>query len=172
MCNGIDLNSDVMSELAQHPNIVGTKLTCGNAGKGTRLAQEYTPAQFAVHAGSSDWLLPCLAGGGVGCVTGIANVFPRTVSRLYRLWKDGKVQEATALQGLVAQAEKACKEGIAPTKFAAAHFAGPRAGTTEEKTFWPRKPYKPSPAEKQEWVVKVMEHLVEIENSLPDRSPK
>jgi hypothetical protein len=29
MCNGVDLNSDVMSELAQHPNIVGTKLTCG-----------------------------------------------------------------------------------------------------------------------------------------------
>ncbi|OJJ06017.1 hypothetical protein ASPVEDRAFT_140083 [Aspergillus versicolor CBS 583.65] len=172
MCNGVDLNSDVMSELAQHPNIVGTKLTCGNAGKVTRLTQEYSHEQFSVYAGSSDWLLPCLIGGGSGCVTGIGNVFPKSVAKLYSLWKEGKTQEATKLQGLVAQAEKACKEGIAPTKFAAGYFAGPRAGVTDEKAFWPRKPYKPSGKEKQDWVVKVMQHLVEIEQSVPDRVGK
>lgn len=172
MCNGVDLNSDVMSELAQHPNIVGTKLTCGNAGKVTRLTNEYSHEQFSVYAGSSDWLLPCLIGGGSGCVTGIGNVFPKSVAKLYSLWKEGKVQEATKLQGLVAQAEKACKEGIAPTKFAAGHFAGPGAGVTDEKAFWPRKPYKPSGKDKQEWVVKVMQHLVEIEQSVPDRVGK
>ena len=75
--NGVDMSSDVMSELAQHPNIVGTKLTCGNAGKVTRLSYRYTPQQFSVYAGSSDWLLPCLIGGGVGCVTGMGNVFPK-----------------------------------------------------------------------------------------------
>ncbi|KAL4773552.1 hypothetical protein BDW60DRAFT_215909 [Aspergillus nidulans var. acristatus] len=169
MCNGIDLNSDLMSELAQHPNIVGTKLTCGNAGKVTRLTHEYAHEQFAVYAGSSDWLLPCLIGGGSGCVTGIGNVFPRSVARLYALWKDGKVQEATKLQGLVAQAEKACKEGIAPTKFAAGYFAGPGAGVTDPKAFWPRKPYRPSGKEKQDWVVQVMQHLVDIEQSISDR---
>ncbi|KAL4752232.1 hypothetical protein BDW72DRAFT_212104 [Aspergillus terricola var. indicus] len=169
MCNGVDLNSDLMSELAQHPNIVGTKLTCGNAGKATRLTQEYAHDQFAVYAGSSDWLIPCLIGGGSGCVTGIGNVFPKSVARLYTLWKDGKVQEATKLQGLVAQAEKACKEGIAPTKFAAGYFAGPGAGVTDPKAFWPRKPYRPSGKEKQDWVVQVMQHLVEIERSIPDR---
>ncbi|KAL4987947.1 hypothetical protein BDW68DRAFT_197033 [Aspergillus falconensis] len=168
MCNGVDLNSDVMSELAQHPNIVGTKLTCGNAGKVTRLTHEYNHKQFAVYAGSSDWLLPCLIGGGSGCVTGIGNVFPKCVAQLYTLWKEGKVQEATKLQGLVAQAEKACKEGIAPTKFAAGYFAGPGAGVTNPMAFWPRKPYKPSGKEKQDWVLRVMQHLVEIEQSIPD----
>ncbi|KAL4866212.1 hypothetical protein BDV12DRAFT_210655 [Aspergillus spectabilis] len=172
MCNGVDLNSDVMSELAQHPNIVGTKLTCGNAGKVTRLTHEYQHEQFSVYAGSSDWLLPCLIGGGSGCVTGIGNVFPKSVARLYALWKEGKVNEATKLQGLVAQAEKACKEGIAPTKFAAGYFAGRGAGITDEKAFWPRKPYKPSGKEKQDWVIQVMEHLVEIEQSIPDRVGK
>ncbi|OJJ48179.1 hypothetical protein ASPZODRAFT_112777 [Penicilliopsis zonata CBS 506.65] len=168
VCNGVDMNSDLMSELAQHPNIVGTKLTCGNAGKVTRLTQEYTPEQFAVYAGSSDWLIPCLSGGGVGCVTGIANVFPKSVARLYTLWKEGEFAEARKLQGLVAQAEKACKEGIAPTKYASAYFAGPAAGIPDEKAFWPRKPYKPSGTEKQQWVVKVMQHLVDLEKSLAD----
>jgi 2-keto-3-deoxy-L-rhamnonate aldolase len=168
MCNGIDMNSDTLSELAQHPNIVGVKLTCGNAGKVTRLTQEFTHKQFAVYAGSSDWLIPCLAGGGDGCVTGIANVFPKCVSQLYSLWNQGRNEEARELQGLVAQAEKACKEGIAATKFGTAHFAGPLAGLTDTEAFWPRKPYAPCGEEKSAWVVKVMQHLVEIESSLPD----
>jgi dihydrodipicolinate synthase/N-acetylneuraminate lyase len=168
MCNGIDMNSDTMSELAKHPNIVGVKLTCGNAGKVTRLTEEYTHKQFAVYAGSSDWLIPCLAGGGGGCVTGIANVFPKCVAQLYELWNQGKTKEARELQGLVAQAEKACKEGIAPTKFGAAHFAGPAAGVTDAKAFWPRKPYAPCGQEKSTWVVSVMQHLEKLEQSLPD----
>ncbi|CAG8236676.1 unnamed protein product [Penicillium salamii] len=168
MCNGIDMNSDTMSELAQHPNIVGVKLTCGNAGKVTRLTEEYSHEQFAVYAGSSDWLIPCLAGGGGGCVTGIANVFPKCVAHLYALWNQGKTKEAGELQGLVARAEKACKEGIAPTKFGAAHFAGPAAGITDAKTFWPRKPYTPCGEEKSAWVVEVMQHLEKLEQTLPD----
>ncbi|KAJ5226355.1 hypothetical protein N7468_007580 [Penicillium chermesinum] len=151
VCNGIDLNSDTMSELAQHPNIVGVKLTCGNAGKVTRLSEEYTHKQFAVYAGSSDWLIPCLAGGGGGCVTGIANIFPKSVAKLYSLWNGGRLEEAKKLQGLVAQAEKACKEGIALTKYTAFHFAGPHAGLMNPKTFWPRKPYAPIGADKAAW---------------------
>ncbi|KAJ5682849.1 hypothetical protein N7462_006014 [Penicillium macrosclerotiorum] len=168
MCNGIDMNSDIISELAKHHGIVGVKLTCGNAGKVTRLTQEYAHDQFGVYAGSSDWLIPCLAGGGSGCVTGIANVFPKCVAKLFKLWNDGKIKEAKNLQGLVAQAEKACKEGIAPTKYAAAHFAGPAAGVSEAEAFWPRKPYLPCGAEKVSWVEGVMQHLVELEQSLPD----
>jgi dihydrodipicolinate synthase/N-acetylneuraminate lyase len=166
--SGIDLNSDVLSELAQHPNIVGVKLTCGNAGKVTRLTQEYSHAQFSVYAGQSDWLVPCLSGSGAGCVTGVGNVFPKSVVRLFNLWQEGKVKEAMKLQGQVAQAEKACKEGISATKYGAAYFAGPAAGISDPERFYPRKPYKPLGKDKQTWVVNVMQHLVEYENSLPD----
>jgi len=162
------LNSDVLVELAKHPNIVGVKLTCGNAGKVTRLTQEYTHAQFGVFAGQSDWLVPCLSGGGHGCVTGIGNVFPKSVCRLYNLWQEGKVQEAVKLQGLVAQAEKACKEGIAATKFGAGYFAGPLAGVNDPQAFYPRKPYMPANKEMQTWIIDVMKHLVEVESSIPN----
>lgn len=164
----MDLNSDILATLAQHPNIVAVKLTCGNAGKVTRLTQEFSHDQFGVYGGSSDWLIPCLIGGGGGCVTGIGNVFPKSVSRLYALWKEGNVSEAVKLQGLVSQAEKACKEGIAPTKYGAAVFAGPKAGILEVEKFWPRKPYLPSPKPMQDWVVDVMMHLDEVEKTLPD----
>ncbi|KAI0477751.1 dihydrodipicolinate synthetase [Xylariaceae sp. FL0804] len=36
--NGLDLSSDVIIELAKHPNIVGAKFTCGNTGKLNRVA--------------------------------------------------------------------------------------------------------------------------------------
>merc|ERR1712000_508791 len=36
--NGVDLSSDVIIKLSQHPNIVGVKLTCGNTGKLNRVA--------------------------------------------------------------------------------------------------------------------------------------
>jgi 2-keto-3-deoxy-L-rhamnonate aldolase len=147
---------------------VGVKLTCGNAGKVTRLTQEYSHAQFGVYAGQSDWLVPCLSGGGQGCVTGIGNVFPKSVCRLYRLWQEGKVREAIRLQGLVAQAEKACKEGIAATKYGAGYFAGPLAGLDDPEIFYPRRPYKPASKDMQSWIVGVMKHLVDVEKSIPD----
>ena len=166
--SGIDLTSDIISQLAKHPNIVGVKLTCANAGKVTRLTQEYTHEQFSVYAGQSDWLIPCLAGQGAGCVTGVGNVFPKSVCKLFKLWQEGKITEAVKLQGLVAQAEKACKEGIAATKFGAGYFAGPPAGVSDAQAFWPRKPYKPLDKDKQAWVVNVMKILEDMEGSLPD----
>ena len=134
----------------------------------TRLTQEYDHSQFGVFAGQSDWLVPCLSGGGHGCVTGIGNVFPKSVCRLYRLWQEGNVTEAMELQGLVAQAEKACKEGIAATKFGAGYFAGPLAGVDDARVFFPRRPYKPASKDMESWIVNVMKHLVDTENSLPD----
>jgi len=36
--SGIDLDSEILISLAKHPNIVGTKFTCGNVGKLARVA--------------------------------------------------------------------------------------------------------------------------------------
>ena len=155
--------------MAQHPNIVGVKLTCGNVGKVVRLASEYNEAQFGVFGGSSDYLIPTLIGGGIGCVTGIGNVYPKCVSHLYQLYMDGKVKEAAELQKEIANAEKACKEGIAATKYGAAYFAGPRAGVKEMEKFLPRRPYLPASEPMENFVVKSMRHLEDLEDRLPDR---
>lgn len=169
MTAGIDLGIDVLSQLALHPNIVGTKLTCANAGKVTSLTARFKPDQFAVFSGQSDWLLPCLIGGGVGCVTGIGNVFPKSVAKLYSLWQEGKIEEAKELQGRVALAESACKKGLSATKYGTAYFAGPVVGLSDETLFYPRKPYKPAGEELKKSTIEVMQPLAKLENMLEDR---
>ncbi len=158
-----------MTELAQHPNIVGVKLTCGNIGKITRLTADFNPKQFAVLGGASDYLVPSLVGGGSGCVTGVSNIYPKSVCKLYALYQEGKLVEAVKFQGVLAHAEKACKLGIAPTKYGVAYFAGPAVDLHEKATFFPRKPYLPVNESMQGWIVKSMGILEQVEKELPDR---
>lgn len=156
----------MLSQLAVLPNIVGVKLTCANAGKVSCLTAKFSPSQFAVFSGQSDWLLPCLIAGGVGCVTGIGNVFPRAVSRLYALWQAGKFDEARKLQGQVALAEQACKKGLAATKVGAAHFVGKPLGLSSAATFYPRKPYKPASADVERSALDMMQVLEVLEQEI------
>lgn len=74
---GLDLNSDMLAALGQHPNIVGVKLTCGGIAKVARVRAQYQPDRFCALAGQSDWLVPALAVGGTGTITGVANLFPK-----------------------------------------------------------------------------------------------
>lgn len=82
---GLDCNSDVLSQLGRHPNIVGVKLTCGGIAKVARIAAEFSPSEFSAVAGQSDWLIPAMAVGGTGAVTGVGNIYPKVCShRVYR----------------------------------------------------------------------------------------
>lgn len=86
VCNGLDLDSEIITEIAQaHPNVVGLKLTCGSVAKIARLSVVFTPERFAISGGQSDFLLGGLAVGSAGCTAAFANVFPRSVARLYSL---------------------------------------------------------------------------------------
>lgn len=165
--NGVDLDSDQLSALAEHPNIVAVKLTCGNLGKIVRLTSKFSYEQFGVFGGASDFLFPTLEVQGVGCVTGVANVFPKCTSRIYDLWTAGDREEARRLQSVVANAEWACKKGIASTKYGAWYFAGRKLGLKKEN-FAPRKPYKPIGKAMEDWVVQTMGILEEEEQKIPD----
>ncbi len=79
---GLDCNSDMLSELGRHPNIVGVKLTCGGIAKVARIAAEFKPAQFSALAGQSDWLVPAMTVGGTGAVTGVSNLYPKVCSSI------------------------------------------------------------------------------------------
>ena len=165
--SGVDLDSDILAALAQHPNIVAVKLTCGNVGKAVRLTSRFSPAQFSVYGGSSDFLFPTLEAGGVGCVTGMGNVFPKATARVYDLWMQGNKDEARALQDVVANAEWACKKSLALTKYAAGHFVGSKLGIKSE-AFWPRSPYVPPGEKMREWTIGVMGVLEAEENAIAE----
>ncbi|TRM56242.1 hypothetical protein BD626DRAFT_414481 [Schizophyllum amplum] len=118
---GIDLDSDIITEMGlECPNICGVKLTCGNVGKYTRIADavvqpNFTPrknpdAPFLVLGGFVDFLVPTTFANGHGTITGLANLAPNTIAKLWELscaaLKDiSLLQEALRVQGIAARAD-------------------------------------------------------------------
>ncbi|OTB05166.1 hypothetical protein M426DRAFT_320221 [Hypoxylon sp. CI-4A] len=169
VCNGVDLDSAIIAKLAnKHSgNIVGVKLTCGSVAKITRLAAELPADRFATFGGQSDFLIGGLSVGSAGCIAAFGNVFPKAISRIYKLYKEGKYQEALALHQKAALAEQSCKAGIAATKYAAAIHAAKAAGIEGAvEKLKPRRPYiEPTDAAKES-IAAAMAELAEIESQL------
>ncbi|QKX54285.1 uncharacterized protein TRUGW13939_01370 [Talaromyces rugulosus] len=174
--NGVDIDSDTIEAIVQasaaaspngRSNVVGVKLTCAQVGKITRLTAAFGPDEFAVFGGQSDFLIGGLSVGSAGCIAAFANIAPKTISQIYRLYKEGKVEEALTLHRKAALVESPCKDGIAATKFAAAISSATRAGVEDpEDKFRPRTPYEePGEAIKAN-VRKVMAEISAIDDTL------
>jgi 4-hydroxy-2-oxoglutarate aldolase len=169
VCNGVDIDSETITALAQrHPGkITGVKLTCASVGKIVRLGAELPPDQFSTYGGQSDFLIGGLTSGSAGCIAAFANVFPKTVSKIYELQVQGKTEEALKLHQKAAIAESPCKAGIASTKYAAAVYTAAAAGIDDaEVKLRPRAPYLPPSKEVQQNIRRLMDELAEYERSL------
>ncbi|KAG8624785.1 hypothetical protein KVT40_007852 [Elsinoe batatas] len=165
VCNGLDLDSDIITDIAKrNANVVGVKLTCGSVAKIARLAATFSPSRFAVFGGQSDFLLGGLAVGSTGCIAAFANIFPKSVARLYDLWESGRQDEALQLQQTLSLAEAPTKAGIANTKYAAAIMTARAAGIQNAaRLLAPRRPYEEPPAAAKSRIEKTMEPLRYLE---------
>lgn len=166
VCNGVDLDSELIEGIARRnpTNVVGVKLTCASVGKITRLAATLPADRFSVFGGQSDFLVGGLSVGSAGCIAAFANVFPKTISRIFELYKAGDVKGAMALHQKAALAESPCKSGIASTKYAVSVFSARAAGIEgAEERLRPRRPYEPPTEAAKENVRKVMAEVAEIE---------
>ncbi|XP_068084582.1 4-hydroxy-2-oxoglutarate aldolase, mitochondrial [Anabrus simplex] len=94
---GIDLPANLVSNLAEHPNIVGIKDSGGDITKIARMVHDTKHLDFQIVAGSTGFLLPALLVGCVGGINGLANVLGDEVCRLHQLAMDQKYQEANEL---------------------------------------------------------------------------
>lgn len=88
--SGIDVDSDlVVSVVRASPNVCAIKLTCANVGKLTRILAEtgdrafvaeyprsHGQGPFAVIDGFIDFLLPSVAVGAAGAISGLPNIAP------------------------------------------------------------------------------------------------
>lgn len=142
---GIDLDSDLISELSELDNALGVKLTCGNVGKGARIAgytqsaeykKRHPNKKFLIFSGYLDNLYPTLASGQFGAITGTGNVFPKFAAKLYAAAKKA-VEEPTAenvktaqeLQYLGSDLDWAfIKTGVPGTKYALNQYVAPGLG--------------------------------------------
>jgi 4-hydroxy-2-oxoglutarate aldolase len=85
---GIDLPVEAVTELAQHPNIIGIKESSGSVEKVNRLVAE-TPAGFQVMSGSATTLYASFGAGIVGAILAFANPAPRACIAVYEKWRAG-----------------------------------------------------------------------------------
>ncbi|KAF8636682.1 hypothetical protein AX17_003488 [Amanita inopinata Kibby_2008] len=133
---GLDLDSDLITELGvECSNICGVKLTCGNVGKLTRIAQAVSDSEFAslhprknplapflVLGGYADFIVPSAFANAHGAITGLANIAPHAINHLFRTAEKAKqgrgaLAEAQRLQGIIARADYTiAKASIAGTK--------------------------------------------------------
>lgn len=167
VCNGIDLSAATITKLARkHDNIVGVKLTCGSVAKITCLAAALP--QFATFGGQSDFIIGGLSSGSVGCIAAFANVFPKTIVRIYDLYREGNLKGALELHQKAALAEQPIKEGIGATKYAAAIHSATYAGIQDAaEKLKPRRPYVELGDAAKRALQIIMAEVAKIEESLP-----
>jgi 4-hydroxy-2-oxoglutarate aldolase len=93
----ISMTAKVVSELAEHPNIVGIKESSGNVN----LLGQYinnVSEDFQVMVGTAGVLFGGLTIGCAGGVLALANVAPQKCVEIYDLVNQGKYEEAKKLQ--------------------------------------------------------------------------
>lgn len=136
------ISPEVVRRVAEHPNVVGMK----DSSKGNY--QDYIEAakgkEFYILAGSASFFLDLLTAGGVGGVLSLANVFPDDCARLYHAFKEGKIEEAKALNKKIIDLNKRVSgfRGVAAVK-GAMDLAGYTGGD-------PRRPLRPLTEEEKE----------------------
>jgi 4-hydroxy-2-oxoglutarate aldolase len=107
---GIDLDSDIILTLSEHPNIVGTKLSCGNVGKLHRITSVKPSSEFCTLAGVSEVLLQGLLSGSAGAIAALPNLVPKLHMKMYALYQAGKIDEAMKIQAQLGQGDWATRK--------------------------------------------------------------
>ncbi|KAB8238489.1 dihydrodipicolinate synthase family protein [Aspergillus alliaceus] len=156
--SGLDLTSDDILALSEHPNIIGVKLTCGNTGKLARVAAQAKP-EFLTFGGSADFTLQTLVAGGAGIIGGTANLIPRSCVYVMKLYNEGRIKEAQQAQAVVARADwHAIKGGFVAVKSALQSYKGYGAQ--------PRRPCVAPSAEEAAALKEAFSEAVELETRL------
>lgn len=102
MFTGVNLAPEAVERLASHPNIAGMKESGSDVGQiaeycNFRLKPEATK-DFTVLAGSATTLFHALVAGCDGAILALAGLLPDECVRLWTLVREGRMDEARALQ--------------------------------------------------------------------------
>ena len=125
---GIRIPAKTVVELSRHPNIAGMK-DSSPEGPAKLLANLDPDEDFHVLSGSANFFYPCLHLGIPGGVVSLANALPEPCCELYRLFEQGRYDEARMLHFKLCRLNQAVsgKWGVAGVK-AAMDIMGFRAG--------------------------------------------
>ena len=94
--SGTDMRPDLIARLAEIDGVVAVKECSGDA---RRIAEIINAVgeRLEVLVGGDDWALEGFCAGATGWVSGVVNVAPRECIELYRLCREGRLEEARAV---------------------------------------------------------------------------
>jgi 4-hydroxy-tetrahydrodipicolinate synthase len=92
-----DISIETMARLSRLPNVIGVKDATGNLGRVSAQRIE-CGAEFIQLSGNDDSAMGFNAMGGVGCISVTANVAPRLCSQFQEATREGRWDDALALQ--------------------------------------------------------------------------
>jgi len=149
---GLSMSVDLISQLAEHPNIVGIKDSGGNIAQISQVVRD-TPEDFAVFAGSGSFLLPSLYMGAVGGTLAVANVAPNICAEIFEAYNDGNCDCAREKQRKILDLNAAVTTGYGiPGLKAALDMLGFNGG-------YPRLPLTPVGNEEKAHLRKLLEFV-------------
>ena len=94
---GCKMSPAACKRLSDHPRILGLKDATGDLSFTSRVAA-LCGKSLPLYAGNDDQTLPVLSLGGLGVISVVSNLCPEAMTRLCRLWREGKTAEAKSLQ--------------------------------------------------------------------------
>ena len=94
---GCKMSPAACKKLASIPHIAGLKDATGDLSFTARVAS-LCGNSLPLYSGNDDLTLPILSLGGAGVISVVSNICPAAMTRLCRLWREGKAAEAKALQ--------------------------------------------------------------------------
>jgi 4-hydroxy-2-oxoglutarate aldolase len=97
MYTGVNLQPDAVARLGTHPNIVGMKESGSDLAQIAELIAR-TPDRFTVLAGSAATVFAAFCVGCDGAILALAQLTPDACAQLQTLVREGKLNEARALQ--------------------------------------------------------------------------
>jgi 4-hydroxy-tetrahydrodipicolinate synthase len=92
-----DMQAETVARLAAHENIFGIKEATGDIGRLKEIQSLLDDDAFRLYSGDDFTALQFLEQGGDGIVTVSGNVVPAAISRLCRLVREGRIDEARTL---------------------------------------------------------------------------
>jgi 4-hydroxy-tetrahydrodipicolinate synthase len=108
--------------LGKYPGIVaGVKDSSGNWDNTKAMLDNFAKGGFDVFAGSEEFLLANMRGGGKGCITATGNINPGPIDNVFRNWRSADADKLQA--GITATRKIVAKQPMIPAlKASIAHF--------------------------------------------------
>ena len=92
----VNIPIEILKRLSGHKNIIAIKEAHTETERILQVAHQCP--RLKMFSGNDSQILPVLSLGGVGVISVVANIFPKVISDICRLYREGSVAEATALQ--------------------------------------------------------------------------